>query len=43
MLLNVVEAGTRAIHERCGSQTAHMVCNPSWIDGVGLIRPPQYS
>jgi hypothetical protein len=41
-LLDIVEVGTRAIQEGCGSPTTHKVCNPSWIDGVSLIRPPQH-
>jgi len=42
-LLDVVEASTRAILERLGSQTAHRVCNLSWIDELSLLRPPQHS
>jgi hypothetical protein len=41
-LLDVVKVGTCAIQERYGSQTIHRVCNPGWIDGVSLIRPPQH-
>jgi hypothetical protein len=41
-LLDVVKVGTCAIQERYGSQTVHRVCNPGWIDGVSLIRPPQH-